>query len=383
MPLQIRRGPNAQRLSYTPLEGELVYDVDLRKLFIGARDPVTEELEQGGVPVTGVDEQEITDFLADFNGTIGSGPSLLVDGGNGQIVLDGTVKGNIVPDESEAYDIGSPELRFRELWLTGPNLNIGSAVLSANETVLNLPEGSTVGGFTIASENYLVNEINGSTFFLNIAGNDSTLLVDAFTGTLRTYGLEITDSTILSNINNVSFGSDTIPTGVSIYQNLNEAFLNLYGTSADSDTSWITFNVSRGDNDTPTPVESEDFLSGLLFFGYDGVDYSRSVSVAASVDTGVIVDESYVPGKLSVIVQSSRPGDTAGDNLTMSFDSKGILSAPVLKPQAFLTDSERDLTITSPEPGMIVYVADDGAGSPAFYGYHGAPTNSWIKLVSV
>ena len=46
MPLRIRRGTNQDRTGFTPLEGELIYTTDTKRVYVG--DGVTE----GGVQIT-------------------------------------------------------------------------------------------------------------------------------------------------------------------------------------------------------------------------------------------------------------------------------------------------------------------------------------------
>ena len=157
MPLQIRRGTEAERqiLATPPQQGELVYITDSEQLYVGdgtslLRDitPVTGYTDEnaldyiGGVldagPHTGItfthndsantisaainSTQTLTTLTvsgntslstttvdgnlavtgkltADFNGSIsGDDSTLLVDGVDNKINLDGTVKGNIVPN---------------------------------------------------------------------------------------------------------------------------------------------------------------------------------------------------------------------------------------------------------------------------------------------
>jgi len=215
MPLQIRRGPTADRLSTVPLEGELVYDSITGAVFIG------NGITPGGVPVTNISVNDVrnttaTQFLGEFlndnsihtgitfqsvnnrlvatvsdsltgnfsgnffaedsgliiDGTTGTvfGPfigslfdessTLLVNGQNGSINLDGTVKGNIIPDQSEIYDLGSATNRFKDLYLSESSLFIGDARIAASGSVLLLPPGTLVDGNPIGFELGQEYEIN-------------------------------------------------------------------------------------------------------------------------------------------------------------------------------------------------------------------------------
>ena len=56
--------------------------------------------------------------------------TLLVDAVNSSINLDGTVKGDIIPDTDVAYDLGSATNRFRDLYLSGSTIDLGGTTLS-------------------------------------------------------------------------------------------------------------------------------------------------------------------------------------------------------------------------------------------------------------
>ena len=102
---------------------------------------------------------------------VGDDSTILVDGVSSSINLDGTVKGNIIPDADEAYDIGSSSKRFKDLYLKGTTINLGGQTISAtgsgistsgttisvgSSTItstasggISLPSGSTIPGVTV------------------------------------------------------------------------------------------------------------------------------------------------------------------------------------------------------------------------------------------
>jgi len=52
-------------------------------------------------------------------------------GGGGSVDLT-SVSSNIVPDADVTYDIGSPSLRFRDIYLSGNTINLGNALIQAD-----------------------------------------------------------------------------------------------------------------------------------------------------------------------------------------------------------------------------------------------------------
>jgi len=267
MPLQIRRGTEAERqlLATPPQQGELIYITDSEQLYVGdgtsllkditpvtgytdenALDHIGSVLDAGphtGITFTHDDAantisatinptQNITTLtvtgntslatttingpltvsgklIADFNGSIYADDStLLVDGVDSKINLDGTVKGNIIPDVSEAYDIGSMSQKFKDLYLSGTSLWLGSAQVTATGSAINLPAGSRVGGNLIqdavSEDQAFIRDIQGSVF-----ADDSTQLVNAVdatvkldNGTISIDGSSVTSTTATFNISN-------------------------------------------------------------------------------------------------------------------------------------------------------------------------------------
>lgn len=214
MPLQIRRGTEAERQSLaSPLvSGELLWITDDKRLFIGDGTTLAKDLNA----VTGYNSEDAQDDAAGlftsgthtnitfvyndstnsidasvdlstyageinalaFKGSVLANDSTqLVNAEDGSLNLDGTVKGNIVPDITEAYDIGSISTRFRNIYLEdGSAIFLGSAALRSNsDGTLDLPLGSTIGGIDVAgiSSEGVLN--------VTIIADDSTTMVNTAT----------------------------------------------------------------------------------------------------------------------------------------------------------------------------------------------------------
>lgn len=226
MPLQIRRGTNSQRLAMTePLaSGELLYTTDTGSLYIGNGTTL------GGVPLSNLTPSDIKDLSASvFTGGVHSGitynyntvtktidsivepdlsnyagtiradgfqgnllaedSTLIFNSIDGSINLNGTVQGDIVPDANEAYDIGSSSFKFKDLYLSGTSIYLGSAVITASGSAVNLPAGSTVDGTPIGSGGGVGSGVvEGSNYNINIIGDDSTIVVNAATKSINAAG---------------------------------------------------------------------------------------------------------------------------------------------------------------------------------------------------
>ena len=70
---------------------------------------------------------------ADIQGSVFADDStVIIDAVSSKVNLDGTVKGNIIPDVDVTYDIGSSTKRFKDLYLSGNTIHLGSSTLSVD-----------------------------------------------------------------------------------------------------------------------------------------------------------------------------------------------------------------------------------------------------------
>ena len=381
MPLQIRRGTEAERqaLASTPQVGELIFITDTKQLYVGdgtnlLRDitPITgytdenavdalasvltasahsgisfvyndvantlvatvsqpsllQNLSLNGFDITGTGNITITGNLtvagkldADFQGTIsGDDSTILVDAVNNKINLDGHVKGNIIPDVTEAYDIGSSSLKFRDLYLSGTSLYLGSAQVTATGSAINLPVGSTVGGVTIMSgDQSVISDIQGSVF-----ADNSTVLVDAVS------------ASIVGNVNNETTTAQDLNAGVVVLSGQGTTGQKagikiLTDGNADDDYDLITINCAlnettgpamvfergRGTPTAPTAITSGDEIMSWTFFGYDTDDASQ-LSAAVTVTSEGTIGSGIVPSKFEIVTANASGTPTLGLGISSS-----------------------------------------------------------------
>lgn len=435
MPLQIRRGTEAERqaLASTPQSGELIYVTDTKQLYVGDGTNLLSDL----TPITGYTDENAVDALgavlsgsshsgitfsydtnddnndrivatvsygalqenlnlnnfditgngnititgnltinglltADYRGSIfADNSTLLVNAVDSKIELDGTVKGNIIPDVSEAYDIGSMSQKFKDLYLSGTSLWLGSAQVTASGTAINLPAGSTVGGTQImGGDEAVISDIQGSVF-----GDDSSVLVDAVNNSLNTSVLTIQDSVLSTTETTLQVGNDAdFPMIVK----------SLQGASSLKE---VTFNYSSGTVENPSDVDKTKLIGGFAVKGYaDGV-YKSSLSLATSYTSSATLTDDN-PNSYAFI------GTNAGGS---SFNIFGFRDVPTFvaptvqlgtfNPSTgavtqFADAAARDAAITSPEAGMMCFIADDGTsgGAPAVPRFQGHDGSGWVNL---
>ena len=117
-------------------------------------------------------EDAFTKINANFDELYGS------IGGPGGILDFTSLSTDIIPSASEVYDLGSPTLRWRDLYLAGSSLYLGTAQITANLAgIVNLPAGTTVNGELIRNP--------AETNFKTIAvSGQSSIVADSFEDTL-------------------------------------------------------------------------------------------------------------------------------------------------------------------------------------------------------
>lgn len=172
MALRLKRGTTAERVAYTPLVGELVYDLDEKAIYIGdgsivggkllaSGSTIIDDIVLNGNDISGTGNIDITGDI-DVAGNIHATGNITSDGtitlGNDdadEVEFKAEIISNIVPDTDETYDLGTPSKKW-------------------NTVHVNVVEATTVNGSTTG---YHTGDMTGSVF-----ADNSTLLVDATSG---------------------------------------------------------------------------------------------------------------------------------------------------------------------------------------------------------
>lgn len=272
MALRLRRGTNAERLLVTPLQGELIYATDTKKLYVGDGATI------GGVLVGPTDADTFTNVVDDTTPQLGGDLDLNNHNitGTGSINITGTIHatGNITSDG----DIGLG--------------NDTSDVISVNGVINSPLRPALTGQFDLGNEvrrwrNLHVNtvfadgEVQAESIFASrIVGNDSSVFWDAATD-------EIIVDTVTTNNLSVS-GTFT-----------GDVAGNLEGNVTSTGTSnFATANITNA-------VITGGTLDGVVI-GEDGVTPRQNISGR------VITAFNGFVGNLEGDVQGNVTGDVRG-----------------------------------------------------------------------
>jgi hypothetical protein len=347
MPLQVRRGPTADRLSITPKIGELIFDTEEQVLYVGdgvtpggvsGADFTAEEAQDAAAELFTLGTHSNISFtydsankkinstvdLSNYTGTIqadvfkgnvvADDSTILIDATLASFNLNETIRSDLIPFDDELYDLGSPTKRFNTLYLSGSSLFLSNAEITAIGSTINLPAGSTVDGVLIGTgtgNGTGDGVIVGNNYQINIIGEDSTILVNSSDVSINLNGT-IKDNVVPSANENFDLGSPT------------NRFKDLYlsGNSLFLGDAQLTAVGSAVNLPAGSTVDGINLGAGIV----DGSNYQINI---IGGDSSLIVDASNnsinAPGGIS----GDLSGSVIGDDLTTIVDAtSNSINAP-------------------------------------------------------
>lgn len=330
-----------------------------------------------------------------------------------QVTVNGqtNVGGHIIPDTTEAYDLGSASARFRDIYLSGTTIDLGGATITSDGTDISFSGGINVDG----SANF-VGDLTGN------ADTASTLetaraisLAGDLSGSVSFDGSGDVTLTATIGANSVALGTDTTGnfvndivagTGVTVTHTPGEgssasvaigqdvattASVTFVHVAADL-TGDVTGNVTgdlTGNADTATTLETARAISL-------GGDLSGSVSFDGSAD--VTITATVQPN--SVALGTDTTGNyvndiTAGTGVTVTHTPAEGSSPTIAIGQAVGTSSSVTFAaVTAPLVGnastastlqtaRAISLAGDLSGSASFNGSQDVSITATVQPNSV
>jgi hypothetical protein len=340
MPLQIRRGLNAERTQIAPsnglVEGELLYVTDEKKLYIGTGSVG----EHQGVVITGYTDSNAKDAAAQilttgdhtgisftYNSTTKQlDAAVNLSAFDGPIVAD-SLKGSVFADDSSIL------LDAIDKVLYGNVVGNVSGNITGNlaGNVIGNVVGDITGNVTGNVEGNLVGDITGSVFADNsskiidgisgdITGNlrgpvfasDTTLLVDNVNNIISNGVLSLSDRVLSSNVPILEFASTA---GVFRYvcigsqPDLAEGLGDSIVSAVDS-MSGLDLNAAPPD--LSSSFVAGDITSTIKFVSDDLTRSYRPVTIGAQIDKTAFT-EAYAPSKFFLMVFNQEDRDLEDD----------------------------------------------------------------------
>ena len=310
MPLQIRRGTDAERLAMVPrlANGELLWTTDDKKLYIGDGTTASSLL----APVTGFNAENAQDAAASLFTTspTHSGISFAYDDITGKLTATvdlsdytGTLKasafkGTFVADDSSILVDGVAGILQ------------GTLVGSLTGNVTGNVTGNLSGNVTGNTTGYHTGDVTGSVF-----ASDSTILVDAVDGVLKgnligtltgSMNGDIVTGAISVNTSLAQGGPAAANRGMliltdeSLSDNYDLFTIKSYHTDAVS-PSGASFSRGRGTSASPAIAASNDPLFGFIFSAIGaGLTSKLSSSIIATLDGALLSGDTIAPGKIEI-----------------------------------------------------------------------------------
>jgi hypothetical protein len=415
MSLRIRRGTDAERLLITPLAGELVYTTDTKEVFVGDGSTV------GGRAVTSFTNEQAEVVLRETLGesdllinNTHTGITFSYDSGLGVITAEVNEVGlggfkTIIVNEQD--DVEADETNNILTLVAGSGISITTnaaedsitfestgLVVVADDTTPSLGGDLDINGFriigngdfdvtgTIRATDFVgtvTGDVKGSVF-----GDDSSILVNAntgdFTGAFNTPLIRLEGARIITKgstgeFDPIFFVDDDAGF---IRMHPREGGIELRGIidpSAPSVNNTLQHYISRGSNISPTAVVPGDSLSGSTILAHDGGDFQFAGY------NGYVVDPRYTPapGSVKALYTIAFPDRASPDDTIFTADTDGVLSTPValwVRPLADPATRDAALPNGVVQPGMVVFLLNDGLGSPKMQVNTDGTITGWVNL---
>jgi hypothetical protein len=370
MPLQIRRGLNAERTQIAPanglVEGELLYVTDEKKLYIGTGSVG----EHQGVVITGYTDSNAKDAAAQIltsgehvgigfaydSGTKKLNATVDLSAFEGPIVAD-ALKGSVFADDSSVLLDAIDKVLYGNVTgnVTGSLLGnlagnvIGNVTGDVSGNVTGNLTGSVLGDLTGS----VLGDLKGSVF-----GDNSTIIVNGIDNTITAETVFTQSIDAGLDILEFSTAAETIGTFVGLVTNPITSEIQIPAVSIYS---------SDGTIQTPINVGPGGLIGAYKVHGYyDGL-YRYASAIITQWDATADFDKEFPKS----IVTFSLGNNEDTQAVTASLSGDGTFSANVLQTGVYETtpDDTRPVGVK----GMIVF--NDTAG--VFQGYNGT---AWVNL---
>ena len=157
-----------------------------------------------------------------------------------------TISGHLIPSADVTYDLGSATYKFRDLYLSGSTIKLGSATISSSGTTLTIPSGSTLTSPSVATSIVTASTsfdlVNTTATTLNIGGAATTALtIGTSSAPITGFARTATTSSTASSLGYLGLPQSATATTATLA--IGDAGKHIYVTTA-SQTITIPANAS-------------------------------------------------------------------------------------------------------------------------------------------
>lgn len=278
---------------------------------------------------------------------------------------------SLLPTTNITYDLGSESYRWKDLYLSGSSIKLGSATITSSGSAINLPAGTTIDGSSVVAfstvdvsgQSSLVADSAGDTLTF-VAGPGIAITTNAGTDTITITntgdgaggGSGVSSGTATRLAYYASTGSVVQDTGSSL--TWNGSTLNVTGTiSASGAVSYVrAYFATLAELNSVSPSTWHGMIAhvhetGRMYFAHAGVwdplaNYS-DVNIFKTI---------AVAGQSSVVADSATDTLTfvAGSNVTITTDATNDSITISASGAATTLDGLSDVVITSPSTNQVL-----------------------------
>ncbi len=277
-----------------------------------------------------------------------------------------SLNSDVSPSVTEFYDLGSPTKRWKDLYLSGSSLHLGSAVITSTAGVVNLPPGSSIGGNVLDQEYFKTIAVAGQSNIVAEPGGNDTLTFASGAG----ISLATNPSTDTLTISNAGVLTAVAGTGISVSGSSGNVTFSNTGILSVTAGSGISVAGPNGN----ITVANTGVLSVTTFSG-SGIQINTvSPGVFEFVNTLPNTNQNTfrqiaVAGQ--TVIQADDPADTLtlvngnGIDITtnagsdsITIENTGVTSLAVTSPGLSVTAGTGSVTLTN--TGVVAISAGSG-----------------------
>lgn len=286
-------------------------------------------------------------------------------GGVGGVLDLTSLSTSLIPTANSVFDLGSPSKRWRDVYISGSSIHLGSAVITSTAGAVNLPAGSTIGSLALDESYFKTIAVAGQANIVADTGTD-TLTVAAGTGIVVT----------------TAAGSDTLTIGnTGVISAVGTAFLAV--SSASGAVTFTNLGVTTATAGAGISVSSSTGTvnianTGVLAVTTDpgsGIALDYSVAGTVRITNAAPNTPQNIFQTVAVAGQSNVVADLTADTLTLvngtginittnagadsvTFDNTGVTSMAVSGVGLSLSSATGSVTLSN--TGVTALSAGDG-----------------------
>lgn len=403
MPLQIRRGTEAERLAMTqPLaQGELLFvsTPGAERLYIGNGSTL------GGIQITGYTNADAKDAAAaSLTGGTHSGITFTyntvtdlinatVDLSNYQGILRADAfKGSVFADDGSTIG-GTLLVDAVDGVLRGPHIGSLTGNVTGDVTgnvtgniFTNLIDSADSSAITFTPSVIFNSDVTvDNELFADLTGNVVGNIQGNVISTTGSNIIDISNQTFNGNSINLTAGGVITSPGLlsiitpALFLSVAEPTLNLANTSifvqnnSGTHTSPLGLTRIRGTFETPTTVLNGDDLGQIVGAGHDGTTFVLSSSINIVVDGAV--STGIIPSRIDI-----STADAAGTRAVRAAIKSSVVefAVPPRLP-VVADDTARTALVPSPAKGMMIFM-ESGTSPMATNAAQVFDGSNWVNL---